>query len=149
MKIIFNTLTALMISGSLQAFTVHYDLKDPENAKDKNDEVILEVFTMNALGQEKEHYQWDMNAKKTDLNLPINQTLKDMQKRSFEEGGPGRVLIQASVGEKTKMCETYDVGQNTTKVFFVAADRHKMTVTRSIKDNTLSCELIKPKVSDW
>ena len=149
MKLVFKTLAGLLISGSLSAFTVHYDLKDPENVQGMEDQVILEVFTMNALGQEKEHFKWDLNSEKKDLNLPINQTLKDMQKRSFEESGPGRVLIQASAGDKTEMCETYDVGPKTTKVFFVAADRHKMTVTRSIKDNTLSCQLIKPDVGDW
>ncbi len=149
MKLIFQTLVGVLISGSLSAFAVYYELKDPENVKYLEDLVILEVFTMNALGQEKEHYQWEMNLEKKELNLPINQTLKDMKKRSIQEGGPGRVLIQALEGAKTAVCETYEVGPKTTKVFFVAADRHKIKVTRSIKDNTLTCELIKPEFGGW
>lgn len=140
---------ALLISGALSAFTVQYELQDPENVQGMEDQVILEVFTMNALGQEKEHYQWEMNVEKKDLNLPINQTLKDMKKRSLQEGGAGRVLIQASQGDQTAMCETYEVGPKTTKVFFIAADRHKIKVIRSIKDNLLTCELIKPDVGGW
>lgn len=149
MKFIFQTLAGVLISGALSAFTVHYDLKDPENAQSKEGQATVEVFIMNALGQEKEHYQWALNSKKRDLNLPINQTLKDMQKRSFSEGGAGRVLIQVFAGDKTELCETYEIGPKTTKIFFVASDRHKINVTRSIKDNVLSCDLIKPKVSDW
>ena len=50
---------------------------------------FLDKFSGGALGRQKEHYQWDMNEKTTDLHLPINQTLKDMQKALLQKVGRG------------------------------------------------------------
>lgn len=139
----------LVIGPSALGLNIRYDIEDLKDHKGANDKVIFEIVSLDALGKSKEGNQWPLDAEHQNLYVAIIPMLRNLQTLARQQQFPGTLFMRVTANNKTVPCTNHTVESNTTKVYFVSADRRDITIHRNIKNNTLSCTALEPNVGNW